>query len=144
MADEDDRALGAFSQLESGRISDNRVNREETVLLSTYISVSRQPGSQSLGMVVDMILGGAIFKSGHIGVVTIGEDPHAVEKLGKKLRRPENARLGGPGVIGMSVQAVDEDDVDLRGFVGAVNLGEAVGFDFVWIHHLLVGSPREV
>lgn len=89
-----------------------------------------------------MVLGGAIFESGHISVVTIGEDPHAVEKLGKKLRRPKNARLGGPGVIGMSVQAVDEDDVDLRGFVGAVDLSEAVGFDFVWIHHLLVGRSK--
>ena len=45
-------------------------------------------------------------------------------------------------MIGMSVEAMDEDDVDLRGFVGAVDLGEAVGFDFVWTRHLLVGrSP---
>ena len=89
-----------------------------------------------------MIFGGAIFKSGHFSVVTIREDPHAVEELGKKLRRPENARFGSPGVMGMSVQAVDEDDVDLRGFVGAVDLGEAVGFDFVWTRHLLVGRFR--
>lgn len=95
-------------------------------------------------MVVDMILGGAIFKSGHFSVVTIREDPHAVEELGKKLRRPENARFGSPGVMGMSVQAVDEDDVDLRGFVGAVDLGEAVGFDFVWIRHLLVEIQGKV
>ena len=36
-------------------------------------------------MVVDMVPGGAIFKSGHFSVVTVREDPHPIEKLGKKL-----------------------------------------------------------
>lgn len=44
---------------------------------------------------------------------------------------------------GMTIEAVDKDNVDQRGFFGAVDLGEAIRLDFLKIRHVFLEEKSE-
>lgn len=75
-----------------------------------------QVGDEGLGMLVDVVVAGAaiILPRVHVGVVSICENIGvcALESLGQEVRRPEAAVAGCPCLLGIAVEAVDEDDVD--------------------------------
>ena len=51
-----------------------------------------------------------------------------MEKFRQKMSRPVHPRLGGPGVVGMTVETVYQDDVHLR-LLGAIDLSQAKRLD---------------
>jgi len=86
---------------------------------------------------MDMVSRGAISESRYLGVVAVSEDADVFKHLRKKLCWPKGARLGLPGVVRMAVEAVNEDDIHER-LLGAIDLGETVRLDLVWVRHVFL------
>lgn len=77
------------------------------------MSVGRQLGSQCLGMVVQFILWRAAGERIDAGIVAVQQHARRqrTERNGKQLRRPKDvAELGGPSVVRMAIQSVDQDN----------------------------------
>jgi hypothetical protein len=90
-------------------------------------------------MTDDRITRCAIRKSRDVRVVAICEDAraHGGEDVWEKVEGPEAARLlvARPGVVRVTVEAVDEDDIDLRVAAGKVDLGQAKRLDGGRVRH---------
>ena len=80
-------------------------------------------------MMVNAISRSAVGERGNIRIISICQDPHSarLQHFREKVSWPEDGRIpmGGPGVIGMTVQPMDKNDVDQRFFLGAVYLSQA-------------------
>jgi len=107
VADKDDGPLQALLKL----------RREVSIIAragsrGSHVSVGGELGGQGLGMVVEVVLGGAVGERGDVGVVAVGEDAHAFagEDAREQVGGPEDAGRAGPGVPGMAVEPVHEDD----------------------------------
>lgn len=82
-------------------------------------AVGDQLGNQMFGVVVYLIFRGAIGEACDIGIVSIDQDASLqaliLEFGGEGLSGPEDVcAFAGPSVAGLAVQAVDENDVDIR------------------------------
>lgn len=78
-----------------------------------YRAICDQVAGQVFGMIVYFVFRSTIGKGRDIGIIAIHEDSYALflERLRQEVRRPEYVWLAaGPGVKGMAVESVDEDD----------------------------------
>lgn len=105
-------------------------------------------------MVVDVVGRRALAsKCVYVRVVAVDHDsgPNIAQALGKQLQRPEDAILGCPGLLRMSIQAMHKDDAAQRqsrvdpasalrsdgddllhlGIVGAIDLGQFIAADAI-------------
>lgn len=77
-------------------------------------------------MVVQTVFRDPVGKGMNVGIIAIRQDPQraGLEKFGQEMSGPVNPRLGGPGVVGMTIETVYEDDVHLR-LLGTIDLSQA-------------------
>ena len=82
-------------------------------------------------MIQDAIFGSAVGEGRDVCVVAVRQDSHSAvpQHLRQQIGRPEDAGVGGPGLVGMAIQTMDQDDVNLGLLGGTVNLGQAVLLD---------------
>lgn len=98
-------------------------------------------------MIVDLVLRDAVGEARDICVVTVDQNARLLffEDWRQNLGRPKDVgMLAGPSVMGISVQAMDKDDIDY-GFLGTrgVDFGQTVPVDgdslTAWVTLLSLG-----
>ena len=89
-------------------------------------------------MIMDAIVGDSVGKGMYISVVPVGQDPHSLwpQDAREKICRPEHPLvLGSPCVVGMTVETMDKDDIDIGALTGAIDLRQTYLVDGVRVNH---------
>lgn len=84
---------------------------------ATYRPVGYQSACQMLGMIVYLVFRDSICERCNIRIVAVGQDAGSLvlESSREKVGWPEDIGLrSGPGIVGMAVQTMNEDNVNER------------------------------
>lgn len=84
---------------------------------ATYRPVGYQPACQMFRMVVYLVFGDSICECCDIRIVAIGQNAGSLvfESSREQIGGPEDIWFGGrPGIVGMAVETMNEDNVDQR------------------------------